>query len=143
MSTIIVNTLKSSTGINTMTVDDLNLGGVKAWVRWDSSGGSPVIIDDYNVVEGTDGGVGKVTWTFEKPFRSQHYAFAGMTGNDPATSTTSATHTIIHNGEQTASQFGTRANQDSGTAEDNVYNGCAWVGISTGSYIADRGADPF
>ena len=135
MSTIIVNTLKSSTGINTMTVNDLNLGGVKAWVRWNSSSGSPVIIDDYNIISGSDDGVGLVTWTFEKPFRNAYYAFAGMTGNDPQTSTTGGVHKIIHNGLQTASQFGTRANQDLDSVEDNAYNGCAWVGISTGSYI--------
>lgn len=135
MSTLIVNTLKSSTGINTMTIDALNLGGVKAWVRWDSSSGSPVIIDDYNVVSGSDDGTGKVTWTFEKPFRNAYYSFSGMTANDPATSQTTSTHMIIHNGVQTAMQFGTRANQNSGTAEDNEYNGCVWVGISTGSYI--------
>ena len=135
MSTIIVNTLKSSTGINTMTVNDLNLGGVKAWVRWSSSSGSPVIIDDYNIVSGSDDGVGLVTWTFEKPFRNAYYAFAGMTGNDPQTGTTGGVHKIIHNGLQTASQFGTRANQDLDSVEDNPYNGCAWVGISTGSYI--------
>lgn len=135
MSTLIVNTLKSSTGINTMTIDALNLGGVKAWVRWDSSSGSPVIIDDYNVVSGSDDAVGKVTWTFEKPFRNAYYSFSGMTANDPAVANTTATHQIIHNGVQTAMQFGTRANQDSGTAEDNPYNGCVWVGISTGSYI--------
>ena len=72
MSTLIVNTLKSSTGINTMTVNDLNLGGVKAWVRWSSSSGSPVIIDDYNIVSGSDDGVGLVTWTFEKPVNSSN-----------------------------------------------------------------------
>ena len=135
MSTLIVNTLKSSTGINTMTIDALNLGGVKAWVRWDSSSGSPVIIDDYNVVSGSDDAVGKVTWTFEKPFRNAYYSFSGMTANDPAVANTTGTHQIIHNGVQTATQFGTRANQDPGTAEDNPYNGCVWVGISTGSYI--------
>ena len=141
MSTLIVNTLRSSTGINTMTVDDLNLGGVKAWVRWDSSSGSPVIVDDYNIVSGSDGGTGKVTWTFERPFRNYNYAFDGMTCNDPATSTTTGTHKIIQNGAQSATQFGTRANQDSGTVEDNAYNGCVWVGISTGQYVASRGGD--
>ena len=141
MSTLIVNTLRSSTGINTMTVDDLNLGGVKAWVRWDSSSGSPVIVDDYNIVSGSDGGTGKVTWTFERPFRNYNYAFDGMTCNDPATSTTTGTHKIIQNGAQSATQFGTRANQDPGSAEDNAYNGCVWVGISTGQYVAIRGAD--
>ena len=141
MSTLIVNTLKSSTGINTMTVNDLNLGGVKAWVRWNSSSGSPVIIDDYNIISGSDDAVGHVTWTFEKPFRNAYYSFSGMTANDPATSDTTATHQIIHNGVQTAMQFGTRANQDSGTVEDNAYNGCVWVGISTGQYVAIRGGD--
>ena len=141
MSTLIVNTLRSSTGINTMTVDDLNLGGVKAWVRWDSSSGSPVIVDDYNIVSGSDGGTGKVTWTFERPFRNFNYAFDGMTCNDPATSTTTGTHKIIQNGAQSATQFGTRANQDPGSAEDNAYNGCVWVGISTGQYVASRGGD--
>lgn len=141
MSTLIVNTLRSSTGINTMTVDDLNLGGVKAWVRWDSSSGSPVIVDDYNIVSGSDGGTGKVTWTFERPFRNFNYAFDGMTCNDPATSTTTGTHKIIQNGAQSATQFGTRANQDPGSAEDNAYNGCVWVGISTGQYVAIRGGD--
>ena len=141
MSTLIVNTLRSSTGINTMTVDDLNLGGVKAWVRWDSSSGSPVIVDDYNIVSGSDGGTGKVTWTFERPFRNYNYAFDGMTCNDPATSTTTGTHKIIQNGAQSATQFGTRANQDPGSAEDNAYNGCVWVGISTGQYVAIRGGD--
>ena len=65
-----------------------------------------------------------------------------MTGNDPQTGTTAGAHGMIHNGVQTASQFGTRAVQDSSDsssvnfiAEDNSYNGCAWVGISTGSYI--------
>ena len=141
MSTLIVNTLRSSTGINTMTVDDLNLGGVKAWVRWDSSSGSPVIVDDYNIVSGSDGGTGRVTWTFERPFRNFNYAFDGMTCNDPATSTTTGTHKIIQNGARSATQFGTRANQDPGSAEDNAYNGCVWVGISTGQYVASRGGD--
>ena len=141
MSTLIVNTLRSSTGINTMTVDDLNLGGVKAWVRWDSSSGSPVIVDDYNIVSGSDGGTGRVTWTFERPFRNFNYAFDGMTCNDPATSTTTGTHKIIQNGAQSATQFGTRANQASGTVDDNAYNGCVWVGISTGQYVAIRGGD--
>ena len=141
MSTLIVNTLKSSTGINTMTIDALNLGGVKAWVRWDSSSGSHVIVDDYNIVSGSDGGTGRVTWTFERPFRNFNYAFDGMTCNDPATSTTAGTHKIIQNGAQSATQFGTRANQDSGTVEDNAYNGCVWVGISTGQYVASRGGD--
>jgi len=142
MSTLIVNTLKSSTGINTMTVNDLNLGGVKAWVRWNSSSGSPVIIDDYNIISGSDDAVGHVTWTFEKPFRNAYYTFSGMTGNNPQTSTTGGVHGMVHNGVQTVSQFGTRALQDSSTsssvnfiAEDNAYNGCAWVGISTGSYL--------
>ena len=105
-----------------MTVDDLNLGGVKAWVRWDSSSGSPVIVDDYNIVSGSDGGTGKVTWTFERPFRNYNYAFDGMTCNNPATSTTTGTHKIIQNGAQSATQFGTRANQDSGSPV--VYGDC-------------------
>ena len=140
MSTIIVNTLRSSTGINTMTVDDLNLGGVKAWVRWNSGTGSPVILDDFNITSGTDEGTGKVKWTFEKPFRNAYYAFAGMTANDPqSTNTTTQPHTIVQTDVQSAIQFQTRANQHSGTAEDNAYNGCAWVGISTGSYITYKG----
>ena len=139
MSTIIVNTLRSSTGINTMTVDDLNLGGVKAWVRWNSSSGSPVILDDFNITSGTDEGTGEVKWTFEKPFRNAYYAFAGMTANDPQTDTTTQPHTIVQTDVQSAIQFQTRANQHSGTAEDNAYNACAWVGISTGSYITYKG----
>tara|TARA_S200000501_G_C20843374_1_gene752655 strand:- start:1282 stop:1701 length:420 start_codon:yes stop_codon:yes gene_type:complete len=135
MSTLIVNTLKNSAGIHTMTVNDLNLGSVKAWVRWDSSSGSPVIIDDYNIAAGSDEAVGEVNWTFEKPFRSAYsYAFAGMTSNGPEGNTT-ASHEVHQRDVQTATQFGTRAVQISLTTEDNVYNAGVWVGISTGSYI--------
>ena len=127
-STLVVDTLKTATGINTTSVRGLSESTIKAWIRFDASSGSPVIRNDYNIMAITDIGTGRFRLYFDTWMKSMSYHVSGTTSNY-AGATTGA-HVIQQSGTMNPDHVEIRCLQSPSTEEDNAYNSVLICGHS-------------
>jgi hypothetical protein len=111
-----VDTLKDSSGSNSVGMAYVSNGSAKAWVQLLTS--TAVAEDSFNISSGTDNGTGDFTTTFSSSMNNDDYAVSATSGfkttvND---STFSATKTI------STSAVRTRTGTDGGSVNDSQLN---------------------
>ena len=75
-----VDTLKDSSGNNSVGMAYVSGGSAKAWVHFNASTGAPVTQDSFNLASITDSGVGIFQPTYSSALANDDYSFVAITG---------------------------------------------------------------
>lgn len=81
--TLVITTLSDNT--NSTSSTNCIRGSAKAWVNWNTGGGTPTVTTSYNVSSITYRGTGLLTINFTNAFTDANYSMTGSVGSSSGT----------------------------------------------------------